>query len=173
MKPTSDTAIVFISAGTAYTDVQRRFLKSFEDLLAINSLTPLKIGHVAPGDSPISVVRRGLRASDGAVIVAFTRFEIEKGAEFPKSETKRSVDGTKLPTMWNQLEGGIAYGLAIPILILVENGLDRQGILAGGSECSPLEIELSASAFEDRAFRETFESWKERVMARARERRHK
>jgi hypothetical protein len=173
MKPTSGTTNVFISVGTAYTDAQRQFLRSFESLLVLNSLRPLKIGHVAPGESPISVVRRELRASDGAVIVAFPRFKVEKGTEFPKSENRKSIDGMKMPTMWNHLEGGIAYGLAIPMLILVEKGLDRQGILGDGSEWTPLEIELSTAAFADRAFRDMFGKWKELVIARANKRNQK
>lgn len=171
MKHISDKAIVFISSGAAYKNTQSLFLRSLEDLLELNNLSPRKVGRIEPGERPMSVVRQALVGSDGAVIVAFTRFEVKNGSEFPKSEKEKSIDGMRLPTMWNQLEGGIAYGLDIPILILLEKGLDRQGILGDGSEWLPLEIETSAAALKEQTFIDAFEDWRGAVQARARARR--
>ena len=171
MKCELDAVDVFISSGSAYTDTQRMFLKSFEDFMVSNNCNPRKIGHIKTGSKVISVVRQKLSACDGAVVVAFTRYEIEKGAEFPKSKAEKAIAGMKIPTMWNQLEGGIAYGLGVPLLILAERGLDRQGILSDGNEWVPLEIELSAAALEEQNFTDVFVKWREAVQARAEARR--
>lgn len=167
MKRESDTANVFISSGALYSDQQRIFMKSFEDFMLLNDCKPRRIGQVEPGDKPISVVRRTLRSCDGAIIIAFTRLEIRNCIEFPNSSREKTIDVIRVPTIWNQLEGGIAYGLDIPLLILVERGLDRQGILSDGGEWLPLEIDLSASALKDQSFRDVFGKWKESVKERA------
>ncbi len=171
MKRESDAADVFISSGAVYTDQQRLFMKSFDDFMLLNNCIPRRIGHVEPGDKPIFVVRKTLKNCDGAVIIAFTRLKIGQCTEFPNSSREKTIDVIRVPTIWNQLEGGIAYGLDIPLLILVEIGLDRQGILGDGSEWLPLEIELAAAALEDQSFRDVFRKWKESVNERAAARR--
>lgn len=148
MNRESDAHDVFISSGAVYTDQQRIFMECFEAFLELYNCMPRKVRNIEPANSPVSVVRRTLRSCDGAVIIAFTRFEIERCTEFPKSCAEKTIGPIKVPTIWNQLEGGIAYGLDIPLLILVERGLDRHGILSDGSECLPLEIELSTAALE-------------------------
>jgi len=173
MKRNSVPANVFISSGVAFTNTQELFMQFLENLISHNDLCPLKIGHAHPSDRPISMVKRVLGTCDGAIIVAFTRFEIKKGIEFPESKREKSIDGIRLPTTWNQLEGGMAYALEIPVLILMEKGLDRQGILGDVGEEALLEIELSASTLEKQAFRDVFWTWRELVMARASTRRKK
>lgn len=167
MKRKSHTADVFISVGATYTNMQSMFVRSFEAFLLSNNCNPRKIEHISPGKKPIAVVRQELTACDGAVIIAFTRYEISTGAEFPKSKTEKSIVGMRIPTMWNQLEGGMAYALDIPLLILIEKGLDRQGILEPGGECFPLEIELSAGALEEQTFIDAFMKWRDLVQERA------
>ncbi len=56
MKRKSDAADVFISTGAAYTDQQRIFIEHLEDLMLANECKLRQIGHVRPGDMPISVV---------------------------------------------------------------------------------------------------------------------
>jgi hypothetical protein len=168
MKTQSEFTKVFLSVGSAFTQQQSDFIKAFEDFLLRNSCQPHTIGQsVYSATQPVLRARQEMKACDGAIILAFARYEIEEGTEYPKSRKSKPIAGMKLPTVWNQLEGGMAYGLDLPILILIEEGLKQQGILGNRSEWFPQMIELSTGIFEDQAFRGVFEDWKRLTRERA------
>ena len=65
----------------------------------------------------------------------------------------------------------MAWGLKLPMLILVEKGLKRQGILSekGGTEWFPQEIELTLAELESEKFKGIFGDWKKRAEKRIRD----
>jgi hypothetical protein len=171
MPQSSNFIKVFLSTGSAFTQQQADFIKAFEFFLCSNHCHPHTIGQsVYSANQPVLRARKEIKTCDGAIILAFARYEIEKGIEYPKSDKCESIAGVKLPTIWNQLEGGMAYGLDLPMLILVEKGLKRQGILSDRSEWFPQIIELSPNFLNSQEFKGIFEDWKSLAKERADER---
>jgi hypothetical protein len=152
---------IFLSSGSAFTDQQKKFVQSFEEFLLRNGCQPNTVGQsIYSATQPVLKARQEIQSCDGAIVLAFARYEIEKATEYPGSRKQQDIGGMRLPTIWNHLEGGMAYGLDLPLLILVEKGLKRQGILSDRSEWFPQEIELMSSTLKDKAFVGVFEDWK-------------
>lgn len=159
---------IFLSSGSTYTDQQRKFVDAFENFLRGNGCEPRTVGQtVHSARQPVLAARQEIQSCDAAVVLAFTRYEVEKGMEFPSSKKAEPIDGMRLPTIWNQLEGGMAYGLDLPLLILAEKGLKRQGILSDRTEWFPQKIELSVSLLKEKSFLGLFEDWKKHARARS------
>jgi hypothetical protein len=170
----TETIKVFLSAGSAYTAEQEKFIGALEDFLLRNDCKPVTIGHsVFSSTQPIRATREEMQSCDAAVILAFARYEIEKGAEFPGSSKEKRIDGSRIPTAWNQLEGGMAYGLTLPMLILVEKELTRQAVLSDRMEWFPQVIDLDPAILKDKVFIGIFEDWKRRAREHALERKKK
>ena len=160
---------IFLSAGSAYTEQQKKFIEAFEQFLLKQGCRPHTIGQtVYSANQPVLRARQEIQSCHGAIVLAFARYEIEKGSEYPQSKKEKPIAGTRLPTIWNHLEGGMAYGLDLPLLILVEKGLKRQGILSDRSEWFPQEIDLSLAILKDKRFNGIFDDWKRLTVERLR-----
>jgi len=172
-----DTEIikVFLSRGSAYTEEQENFISALENFLLKNDCKPVTIGYgVYSSAAPILAAREEMHSCDAAVILAFGRYEVENGTEFPRSPKERRIDGWSIPTPWNQFEGGMAYGLMLPMLILVEKGLTpRHAVLSKRTEWFPQEIDLDPAILTDKAFIGIFDDWKRRARQHALERKKK
>ncbi|MCP5048468.1 MAG: hypothetical protein GY940_14960 [bacterium] len=107
-----------------------------------------------------------MKQCDGAVIFAFTRYHIPQAIEFPNSDKTEKLKNFRYPTVWNQLEAAMAYGLDLPLLILVERGLKREGMLSDRTEWFPQLIDIDSSLFSNDDFKGTFEDWKSFVEKR-------
>jgi hypothetical protein len=132
---------VFLSVGTAYTPEQESFIRAFEEFLLRSGCMPNTVGrNIYKAVHPVLGAREEMQSCDGAIVLAFTRHEIDRGTEFPRSPKEKPIYGLRMPTIWNQLEGGMAYGLKLPMLILIEKGLKREGILGDRTEWFPQVI---------------------------------
>jgi len=135
---------VFMSCGSTFTDTQKAFVEELERFLQKEECVPHTVGKSSfSAIQPIRHARDVIQECDGAVVVAFERYRIEKGLEKPESKDEGSIDGWKLPTPWNQLEAAMAYGMELPLFIVVERGLKRQGMIGDRHEWYAQEIELS------------------------------
>jgi hypothetical protein len=64
----------------------------------------------------------------GSVIVAFERLYIADGTEKRGSEAERPMRDELRATVWNQMEGAMAYALGLPLLVLAEKGIWAEGV---------------------------------------------
>lgn len=124
---------VFLSVGSTYTDQQELFVSSFEKVLDNHGCRRLVVGRDAPAArQPILQVKDLMKKADAVIVVAFTRHLVNKAIEKPDAkdttQTKELKD-QKYPTVWNQIEAGIAFGLGRPLLIFVEEGLKQEAML--------------------------------------------
>ena len=98
-----------------------------------------------------------MRECHGTVVVAFERIHIEKAYDKPKSEHQSELRDIALPTVWNQLEAAMAYANDLPILILVQRGTKREGMLSDRLEWCAQEVELDPSIFQTTEFKGIFD----------------
>jgi hypothetical protein len=70
----------------------------------------------------------------GGVILGFEQYAMASGLRKrgTLSESKVDAEPIRLPSPWNQIEGGILFGLRLPILIFREVGVEG-GIFDSGS----------------------------------------
>lgn len=124
---------VFVSVGATYTDQQELFVSSFENLLKDNGCTRLVVGRDAPvSRQPILQVKDLMKKADAVIVIAFTRHLVKKAIEKPDAKDPNQIQksqNTRYPTVWNQIEAGIAFGLDRPLLVFVEEGLKQEAML--------------------------------------------
>jgi hypothetical protein len=141
---------IFLSVGTTYTEKQELFVSSFERLLADYGCERLVVGRDCPAArQPILQVRDLIKKADAVVVLAFTRYAVKTAIEKPDAkdptETKE-IKNKRYPTVWNQIEAGIAFGLKRPLLVFVEKGLKQEAMLKDRLEfraiIRPMEPEL-------------------------------
>lgn len=165
---------VFISTGRPHTEKQEKFITAVEDLLRQDHFVPQTVGrNIYSIKQPVRSVCDYIRDSHGAVIIAFERIRVHKGAEKPGSAHEEKLRDISLPTVWNQLEAAMAYANDLPILTLVERGLERQGMLSDRVEWYAQEILLEPETLQSDEFIGVYSDWKNLVRKHASEQRFK
>jgi hypothetical protein len=86
-----------------------------------------------------------MQTCSGAVIVAFQRVSAPSAEDLGRADTERLIEPLRLTTIWNQIEASMAYALGLPLLVLAEDGLRREGLLESRYDWSvewlPIEVE--------------------------------
>ena len=151
---------IFISHGTPYTAAQERFYARFKEVLAAKGCEAATIGENKHGvRQPVELARDAIAKSEGVAVIAFKRIEIKKGVDKPDSTESSSVDGRVLSTVWNHLEAAMAYSRRLPLLILVERGVHREGMLSKRLEWDAFEIEPDLKVLNSDEFTQRLDSW--------------
>jgi hypothetical protein len=88
----------------------------------------------------------------GAVVVAFERTRILTGLDKPGSSVPKEIKNESHPTVWNHMEAAMAYARKMPLLILVQPGLKRQGMLSDRLEWMAIEVALTPGISSNRTF---------------------
>lgn len=153
---------VFISVGACYTQAQEDFLVEFENFLRASGIEPVRAGrdqHSAL--KPILFVRDRIRQCDAMTVLAFTRVVVESATDKPSADLEdhyeSKIEGMRLPTVWNQIEAGIAYGLGMPLFVIIEEGLRTEAMLnADRLEYIGLKTPINSSFFRKPRFVETY-----------------
>ncbi len=105
-----------------------------------------------------------LRQCDGLLVLALARRHVQLPGAAPGPDGR--PDLLPLPTTYNHLEGAIGLALGLPLLVVMEQGMLRDGIFDSGIQ--PAEIPASATAAwaSSRAFRSHLPEWLGRIQAR-------
>jgi hypothetical protein len=121
---------VFLGVGQEYLPEHRTLLSHVIGELHSAGLSEIRLTreHYDP-ITPIVPVVNAIRSCDGIIIVAFPRIFIRSGAEMQGASTEYAIDGRNIATPWLQIEASLAYGLGIPLLILVDDRLHPEGLL--------------------------------------------
>ena len=159
---------IFLSVGATYSESQERFVKAFEAFLVQNDCQRLTVGrgNYDPRQ-PILQARELIEASNAVVVVAFTRTLIESAIDKPGSKDEKEIKNVRYPTVWNQLEAAIAFGLRRPLLVIVEEGLQQEAMLKDRNEFRALVTPLDAGVFETAEFKGMFSAFKTIVLSRS------
>lgn len=151
---------VFISVGTAYTDKQREFVDAVVQWVQAEGLSPqMMMRTVYPDKQPLKVIQETMTQCDGTLVIAFERIFVNDGEEKRGGVGQKALQGQIIPTVWNQIEAAMAYGLNQPILVLVEKGARREGLLEDKFEWLVMPIDVDANIISTREFTETLRKW--------------
>jgi len=119
---------VFVSCPTQLSAQQEASRKVIVDLLEELHMEPRALGRSDyPDEYPLREVQVIARHCSGGIILGFEQFQAtsgtwKRGTKFPK-KVKPGKPAT-FPTPWNQLEAGILFGMALPLLIFREDGIE-------------------------------------------------
>jgi hypothetical protein len=152
---------VFLSVGSTYNELQEEFIKAFEVFLSQNGCERLTVGrgHYT-SKQPVVEARNLMQTADGVVVIAFTRQIIEKAINEPGGLKENFINNRKLPTIWNQLEAAMAFGLGLPLLLIIEDGLYQEAMLKDRLEYRALITKLDKTFFQSDEFKGIFIDWK-------------
>lgn len=155
---------IFLSVGRTSTREQEDFVRAVEDLLRANKMEPRTVGRNSfTSGQPLHHVREVMRRCSGTVIVAFERTYIDRGLDRRGSEDAKPLASAKLPTVWNQIEAGLAYSHEHPLLVIVEKGLKSEGLLEKGYDWFVQWVDIRPDALGGTEFLGVFSDWKDKV----------
>jgi hypothetical protein len=158
---------VFVSRGTPYTPAQDDFCKALLAYMQNRGVDPVTIGANKHGvRQPAELARDEIESCHGAVVLAFKRIHIAQATEKPGSSSAAPADGRFLPTVWNHMEAAMAYAAKLPLLILVERGVHREGMLSKRLEWDALEIDIDTKIMQTTEFIQRFDHWMKYVNER-------
>lgn len=161
---------IFLSVGSTYNDEQESFVSAFETFLAQNGCERLTVGRGNYyASQPIVAARDLMQQVDAVVVIAFTRLAVEKAVDKPGSDNESKIVDRNYPTIWNQLEAAMAFGLKLPLLVIIEKGLYQEAMLKDRLEYRALVTELDKSFFVSEEFRGIFLDWKRIAENRSKE----
>ena len=141
---------VFISRPTAINKVQTNFCDNLEAALRIRGLRLRSLGTTDYSNkAPLLGVRQLLNNCEGIIILGLKQIFVKDCIE--KEGTAKKYEGRQffLPTAWNHLEGGIAFGLNLPLLILCEEGVEGGIFDQGVTDKFIHHISLSLDSKDD------------------------
>ena len=159
---------VFLSVGATFSDTQKRFVSAFETFLSQNGCERLTVGRGNYGaQQPILRAREFMEVADAVVVLAFTRLEVKRAIDKPDSAEQREIKNIRYPTIWNQLEAAMAFGLKLPLLVIVEEGLHQEAMLKDRLEFRALTTPVDPGFFSTDEFKGLFADFKRIAVERA------
>ena len=159
---------VFLSVGSTYSEEQERFVRAFEEFLSQNGCQRLAVGRGSYGaKQPVLQTRELMETADAVVVLAFTRVVVKKAIEKPGSGNEKEIRDTKYPTIWNQLEASMAFGLKLPLLVILEDGLHQEAMLKDRLEFRVWNTALHPGFFGSDEFKGVFADFKRIAVERA------
>ncbi len=122
----------FLSVGTPHNDFQKEYIESLKALLKEHNIQLETLGSTFWAlKNPLVALRKKMTTVSGCVIVAMERLHVKEGIYKRESPQEAVVENEYYSTAWNQLEGGMAYQMNLPMLILKEDRLKMEGIFDG------------------------------------------
>ena len=154
---------VFISMGSTATSEQRAFIDAILHSLKTADFSPRIINENEWSfEQPLKAIRKVMDDCCGAVIIAFTRTRYPAGIEIKKDKNKELTD-ISLPTPWNHIEAAMAYTYNMPMLVIAENGLKKEGLLEQGYDWMVYWTDLEPAMVTTDQFRSVLDRWKDAV----------
>jgi hypothetical protein len=151
---------IFVSCGTPFNEAQEEFLAAVESHLKSHNCEPQTVGRSKfSARQPVQAARDLIAECDGAMLIAFERTLIVDGVEKPNSADASAIGNELHPTVWNQMEGAMAYARKVPILTIVQKGVKRQGMLSNRLEWGAIECQIDTDMLRGEEFRQVFADW--------------
>jgi len=125
----TDQLAIFLSVGGPHRLEQAQFLRHLRGEMRrlgvrLRSLTPAEFSR----DKPFDQICELLRSCRAALVVGLERSHAYTVFERERSDRERLYMDQYIPTAWNQIEGAMATAVGLPILVLREGRLSREGI---------------------------------------------
>jgi hypothetical protein len=146
---------VFLSIGSRHRLDQEQFNKQLRsEMRRLGVQLHTLEGRPYSTDRPFEEICALLKSCRAALIVGLERSHAYTLFEREKSDAQKIHQDLYIPTAWNQIEGGMSSALGLPVLVLREHRLLREGIFEASShghqirdfdlalECRGLSAEL-------------------------------
>jgi len=125
-----DKPRVFMSVGSNGTQRQREAVDRVFAALSVAGLSPRQMERNEwSAEQPLRAIRKVIDECSGAVVIAFSRYEFERGIEHVKGGDAKPLHDIHLPTVWNQIEATLAYSRGLPLFWVCETGLLEEGLM--------------------------------------------
>jgi hypothetical protein len=156
---------VFVSVGRTTTPEQEAFIREVERcLFQDHNLRPRTLGRNDwSSEQPLLAIGKRMRSCSGVAIVAFERVFAPVAEDKGRAGDERHLHPLSLTTIWNQIEAAMAYTLGMPILVLAEEGLRDEGLLADRYDWTVEWLNLSMSTWMQPRCRGVIADWAEQV----------
>ena len=149
---------IFLSVGNRYSQEYQEFVKALDIRMQSMNLMVKSVGYnVSTHERPMMKVLEVMNESKGAVILAFRRIHVERGVE---KDCEMLAD-ISITTPWNHIEAAMAYDRGLPLLVIAEKGLKREGLLEHGYDWYVHEMDLTTDALKEESFSRLVEDWKQ------------
>jgi hypothetical protein len=159
-------ADVFVSVGRTFNAEQEAFVSAVEQCLTRNGMVARTVGRTSFGAAkPLKQIENLMHTCQGVVVIALARMHIEKGIDRSGGSDERRLDGIKLPTVWNQIETAMGYSLGKPLLVIMEQGVHREGLLDLNHDWYVQRVSLDVASLSTPEFCGVFDDWKRLVQA--------
>jgi hypothetical protein len=157
-------APVFLSVGAGRTEDQEAFVKAIKNYFLSRDLLAKTVDEYgSTNKQPLKDVEYRMKRCYGAVVLAFERTRIELGVSRPGAKSETELKDVRLPTVWNQIEAAMAYARGLPLLVLVEHGLQDEGMLESRYDWRVKWVNLQDPIVNDPEFLGMFEDWRSSV----------
>lgn len=106
-----------------------------------------------------------IRRCDGALVLALARLHVRVVApnDFNNADAGRIFPQ---PTPYNHLEGALALAQQLPLLLFLEENMDRSGIFASGTKSCVIPANADQKWVRSESFKTHFDAWTMEVMDR-------
>lgn len=156
---------VFVSVGGTATEEQEVFVRAVEDRLRIEGLIPNTVGRNAfSAEAPLKTVTNLMDRCSGTVVIALERYYFPSGTEKRRGPKQTALNDVKLPTPWNQIEAAMAYARGHPIMMIVEEDLQSEGLLQNGYDWFVQSVKPEPGALNTNQFNGVLASWKQKMI---------
>lgn len=116
---------IFISHPTPYNLKQEKFLLLLDETLSARGLNPVNLGRQNWNNkSPMQPISEMMKSCKAAIIIGMERYHSYIGYEKGNIEHIHSY----MTSPWIHIEAGMAYQASLPLLILKEKKILREGI---------------------------------------------
>lgn len=157
-------APVFLSVGGGRNEDQEAFVKAIKNYFLSRDLLAKTVDEYgSTNKQPLKDVEYRMKRCYGAVVLAFERTRIELGVSRPGAKSETELKDVRLPTVWNQIEAAMAYTRGLPLLVLVEHGLQDEGMLESRYDWRVKWVNLQDPIVSDPEFLGMFEDWRRSV----------
>ena len=155
---------VYLSAGRPANAEQENFLQAVESFLRQRDLNPRTPGrtHLA-NKQPLKAVEQCMRTCKAIVVVAYERLYAPVAIERRGGSEQQNLENAIVPTVWNQVEGAMAYTLGLPVLILAQKGLRSEALLESKYDWNVQWVDVDARALLTQDFGSVFDDWRKEI----------
>lgn len=155
---------IFVSVGTGLNPQQEQFVDAVEERLRAAGLTPRTIGrNTFSADAPLRAVTTLMNSCSGAVVIALERYFFPEGIERRGSQKEKPLPALGFPTAWNQIEATMAYSRGLPLLVLVDERVQCDGLLEKGNDWYVQEVKVEPGSLNSAEFNGVLASWRDRI----------
>lgn len=168
---------VFLSYPTPVSASQYQMVTRLYDLLKRVGVAPRTLGvREYDYEQPMGGVRQIMRQSHGFLGVGFSKTVIVEGSTVTRrgrdAPVVEALADVHLTSPWVHIETAMAHQAGIPIALLIEKGVFRDGVLEPGALLyRPYQFDLGASlddVFKQEDLQDLLDKWAARVKEYAR-----